>query len=154
MGSMNHSEAALACFNNGFNCAQAVLTSCCETVGLDRETALKVAGAFGGGMGRLGEVCGAVSGAFMLIGLKYGKYQIGDNQAREKTDAMAQRFATEFQALHGSLRCADLLGEAPQTPEARQRVAGNMKKVCPELIRDAVTIIEAILNETEPTPGW
>jgi C_GCAxxG_C_C family probable redox protein len=144
---MNHSEAAISCFNSGFNCAQSVLTSCCEEVGLDLETALKIAGAFGGGMGRLGEVCGAVSGAFMLIGLKYGKYQTGDDQALEKTYALVQRFASEFQTLHGSLRCAELLGEAPQTPEARQRFAGNMKKVCPELIQDAVKIVETILAE-------
>jgi C_GCAxxG_C_C family probable redox protein len=145
---MNHSEAALSCFHNGFNCAQAVLTSCCAEVGLDQGTALKVAAAFGGGMGRLGEVCGAVSGAFMLLGLKYGKYQVGDEQAREKTDALVQRFAAEFQAVHGSLRCADLLGGTLQTPEARQRIAGKMKTVCPVVIRDAVKIIETIFKES------
>ena len=68
---MNNSKVndAVACFNNGFNCAQAIFTAYCDELGLDEETALKIACGFGAGMGRLQETCGAVSGAYLAIGL-------------------------------------------------------------------------------------
>lgn len=69
---MNQSERAVACFKEGFSCSQAVFSTFAPQLGLECELALKVAGLFGGGMGRLGEVCGAVTGALMALGLKYG----------------------------------------------------------------------------------
>jgi C_GCAxxG_C_C family probable redox protein len=72
-------ERATQCFSEGFNCSQAVLSAFGPEMGLDCETALRVAGMFGAGMGRMGNVCGAVTGAFMVIGLKYSKTQDGEN---------------------------------------------------------------------------
>ncbi|MEA5144351.1 MAG: C-GCAxxG-C-C family protein [Oscillibacter sp.] len=69
---------ALACFNDGFNCSQAILSTYCEEFGLDKKTALQLSCGLGAGMGRLGETCGAVSGAYLLIGLKYGKFSKED----------------------------------------------------------------------------
>ena len=73
-------ESSVDVFNNGFNCAQAVLTSHCQEYGLSDEMAKKIAGGFGAGMGYNSEVCGAVTGALMLIGLKYGKFRESDNR--------------------------------------------------------------------------
>ena len=87
---MNQVECALSCFQEGFSCAQAVLSAYGPQYGLDRELALKVAGAFGGGMGHMGQVCGAVTGAFMVIGLKYGKTCAEDNETREKASVWSR----------------------------------------------------------------
>lgn len=76
-------DQAVACFNDGFNCAQAILSTYCEEFGLDRETALQLACGFGAGMGRLQEVCGAVTGAFLLMGLKCGNSEAGDTVSKE-----------------------------------------------------------------------
>ena len=81
---MNQKEQAVACFAQTFNCAQAILSTYGLQLGLERELALRVAGAFGAGMGRMGETCGAVTGAFMLIGLKYGKTRPEDNERKER----------------------------------------------------------------------
>jgi len=75
---MDEVEHAVSCFKDGFSCSQAVLSAYGEQFGMNREMALKVSGAFGGGMGHLGETCGAVTGAFMLVGLKYGKTRVED----------------------------------------------------------------------------
>jgi len=81
---MNGFERAVSSFKEGFSCSQALLSIYGTQLGLNREMALKVSGAFGGGMGRMGETCGAVTGAFMIIGLKYGKTRIKDEQTKEK----------------------------------------------------------------------
>ena len=70
-------------FEEGFNCSQAVFSAWAEELGLDRETALRVATAFGGGMGHRGDTCGAVTGAFMAIGLKHGRLRADDEETRD-----------------------------------------------------------------------
>lgn len=139
---MSRSEMSVACFNEGCNCSQAVVLSFGEELGLDRATALKITSSFGGGMGRMGEVCGAVTGALILIGLKY-------SQAKTKDEhyALVQQFAAEFKALHGSLRCAELLGTEIMTPESRGQAAEQFKTLCPVLVRDAVRILENKFTE-------
>ena len=81
---MKKSEAALASFVEGFSCSQSVLSAFAAEMGLEKEIALKVAGSFGGGMGRMGGTCGAVTGAFMAIGLRYAKLDPSDNATRDK----------------------------------------------------------------------
>ena len=99
-----HSDKAVTCFCDGFNCSQAVLISHCEELGLDKENALKIACAFGGGMSHTGEACGAVTGALMLIGLKYGKYKKEDSLSKEKTYTLAQKYTNAFKKEHGSIK--------------------------------------------------
>jgi C_GCAxxG_C_C family probable redox protein len=142
-------EEAAACFNNGFNCAQAVLSSCSRQFGLSRRAALKVAGAFGGGMARMGETCGAVTGAFMLIGLKHGKIKADDNESREKTYELAQKFTARFRSKHGSVVCKELLGHDLSTPEGRAAVKEKKltSTLCPKLVKDAVKIVERVLKD-------
>jgi C_GCAxxG_C_C family probable redox protein len=124
-----------------------VLSSFGEDFGLDRERALRVAGTFGGGMARMGEQCGAVTGAFMAIGLKYGKAKAGDEGGRERTYELAREFVTQFKARHGSIVCRDLLGYDLSKPEEREAAhqKGLFNTLCPQLVRDAAEIIEQLL---------
>jgi C_GCAxxG_C_C family probable redox protein len=124
-----------------------VLSSFGEELGLEREQALRVAGAFGGGMARMGETCGAVTGALMTIGLKYGMTQSKDEEARDKTYKLAQEFMTRFKDRHGSLVCRELLGYDLSSPEARKAAhdKGFFSTLCPELVRDAVENLEQML---------
>jgi C_GCAxxG_C_C family probable redox protein len=135
---------AVACFNDGFNCAQAVLSTYCEQFGLDRETALRVACGLGGGMGRLQETCGAVSGAYLVIGLKYGQSAKDDAAAKEKTYAMVQEFARRFAARNKTTNCRALLG-VDLIGGDRQTASECVKQICPKMVQDAAEILESLL---------
>jgi C_GCAxxG_C_C family probable redox protein len=145
---MNKSEEALNTFTTGgFNCAQSVFSTFCEQLGLDKETALKIACSFGGGMGHTGQTCGAVTGAFMLIGLKKGQFKADDKESKEKTYALVEEFAAKFKALHGSISCKDLLGYDMSIPEEFEKVreSGLTKIKCPQYIQSSIKLIEDIL---------
>ena len=135
---------AVACFNEGFNCAQAVLSTYCEQFGLDRETALRVACGLGGGMGRRQETCGAVSGAYLVIGLKYGQCAKDDAATKEKTYALVQEFARRFEAKNKSTNCRELLG-VDLIGGDRQTASECVKRVCPKMVQDAAEILESLL---------
>ena len=145
---MSKSENAVQCFSDGFNCSQAVFSTYCEQLGLDKETALKIACSFGSGMGRMAETCGAVTGAYLLIGLKYGKYLPEDNAAKEKSFQLMKDFNEKFKELHGSLCCRDLLKYDLSTPDGLQYIKDNglWDRICPIFIRDAAQIIEELLE--------
>ncbi len=106
-----------------------------------------MAGAFGGGMARMGETCGAVTGALMVIGLKYGMTQAKDEAARDKTYKLAQEFAERFKARHKSMLCRELLGYDLSKPEQRKAAfdKGLFTTICPQFVRDAVEIVEQLL---------
>ena len=142
------SDQAVACFNSGFNCSQSVFSTYCEQLGMDKETGLKLSCAFGGGMGHIGETCGAVTGALMLIGLKYGKFEVEDLESKEITYNMVHEFATRFKAINGSVRCKDLLTVDIGVPEELQlaRDRNLFKTLCPKYIKDAVVLIEEMLE--------
>ncbi len=118
-----------------------------ERSGLDRETALRVAGTFGAGMARTGETCGSVAGALMVIGLSYGKTRKDDDDSRERAYALAQEFMDAFRERNGSLLCRGLLGIDVSTPEgiARVREQDLFRKVCPKFVKDAGEILEGLL---------
>jgi C_GCAxxG_C_C family probable redox protein len=143
----DRTEKAESLFGEGFNCAQAVLGAFSPGLGLAREQALGVAGAFGGGMGHRGETCGAITGALMAIGLKYGKRSAGDDQARERAVSKAQEFVDRFRALHGATLCRDLVGydfaKPGQIEEAKK--SGVLTTRCPRFVRDAAEILEELL---------
>jgi C_GCAxxG_C_C family probable redox protein len=145
---MSIADQAIACFDEGFSCSQAVFSVFAPQWGLDRITALKVASPFGGGMGRLGETCGAVTGALMAIGLKYGQTIGEDRAAKEKSYEMARQFAERFKARNrGCLTCRELLGADISTPEGLQKVreAQAFTIMCPKFVRDAAEIVEELL---------
>jgi C_GCAxxG_C_C family probable redox protein len=144
---MTNADDAVKIFNEGFNCSQAVLTAYCGQFGMDKEQALRVSGAFGAGMGRMCETCGAVTGAIMVIGLKYGKVKVEDEPTKEKAYALARELAKEFKARNGSIACRELLGCDMGTPEGA-RYAKDHKlhsTVCPKFVRDAAEIVERLL---------
>lgn len=145
---MNKSESAVCCFKEGFSCSQSVLSAFAPEMGLDRTSALRVAGAFGGGMGRMGETCGAVTGAFMAIGLKYGKTEAGDDAKRDKGYEIVKEFTARFKALHGSITCRELLGCDLASPDgmvfAKDRNLFELR--CRNYVADAVEIAEELLD--------
>ncbi|PWB72183.1 hypothetical protein C3F09_06995 [candidate division GN15 bacterium] len=140
-------EDAVDCFAGGFNCSQAVFSTYAAHMGLDRETALKISGAFGGGMARMGDTCGAVTGALMVIGFKYGKSKAEDDAAKEKSYEVAREFVSQFKERHGSIVCRELAGCDLNTSEGRQEFEEKQvgKTVCPHLVGEAVEILERIL---------
>lgn len=142
-------EYANECFNNGFNCAQSVFSAFCDDFGLDKSQALKIACSFGGGMGHLGEVCGAVSGAFMVLGLIYGQNEAHESQKKALTYLKVKDFAKCFKEINGTINCTELLnydlGDEAQLNAARQ--AGVFKTKCPKYIGDAVKILEEMIAE-------
>ena len=140
-------EAAVGCFREGFSCSQAILSAYCVEFGLERETALKAAAAFGAGMGRLGEVCGAVTGALIVIGLKYGHTEAKDKEAKERTYDRAHDYGCRFRSLNGSLLCRDLLGCDLGTAEgmATAREKRYFTELCPRFVREAAEILEDVL---------
>jgi C_GCAxxG_C_C family probable redox protein len=146
---MSKKEEAVECFKNTFNCSQAVFSSFAEELGLEKEKALKIGCGFGAGMARMGETCGAVTGAFMAIGLKYGKSIPSDNnEAREKTYAKIHQFVDEFKAKNKSIMCRELLACDLATPEGRQYAADNnlFAEVCKNLVSDAAEIVDKVMK--------
>jgi C_GCAxxG_C_C family probable redox protein len=129
---MTRSEEAKALFAQGFSCSQAMMGAFAPSLGLDRDAAFKIASGFGGGMGRMAETCGAVTGAFMVLGLRFGSPK-ADREAKEAAYTRVREFAERFKAAHGSLVCRELLGCDLSTPEGA--VLAQEKKlsstVCP-----------------------
>jgi C_GCAxxG_C_C family probable redox protein len=146
---MDTKELATTRFQEGFNCSQAVFSPYAEALGLDSDAALKIAGGFGGGMGRTGQTCGAVTGALMAIGLKYGAVDAADKETKEKTYALVQEFNQRFEFRNGSTLCKYLLGCNISTPAGHQAAqeAGLYKSICPKLVKDAAEIVGEMLEE-------
>jgi C_GCAxxG_C_C family probable redox protein len=144
---MTKSEDALASFRKGITCSSAVFSSYSEELGLDPETAKKISCGFGAGISKTGNICGAVSGAIMVISLKYGKTKEGDEAATEKTRALVRKFILEFTERHGSVNCTELLGYNLSNPEEYEKARDCRMFVtkCPELVGDAAAILEKIL---------
>ena len=144
---MNRVEQAVSCLKEGFSCAPAVLSAFASEFGVDIETALKIAAGFGGGMSRMGGTCGALTGAFMVIGLKYGKTKAEDDQAKEKTYELVREFAKRFKSRNGTIVCNELLGCDLGTPEGMKlaKEKGAIDTFCPKFVQDAVEILEEML---------
>ncbi len=136
-------------FEKGFNCSQAVLSSFSEQFGLDHELALKIATGFGGGM-HINGTCGAVTGAVMVLGLKYGNIE-EDKQAKENTYRKVIEFANKFGVRNSTVKCHDLLGCDITTMEGVQiaREKGLFSSICPRLVQDAAEILEEMLAEND-----
>jgi C_GCAxxG_C_C family probable redox protein len=144
---LTRADDAEAIFRSGFSCAQSVCLAFAEDYGIDRDTALKLSCALGGGMGHTDNTCGAVTGALLVIGMKYGRTRPEDMAAKEKTYELTKKFITEFQRRNKSLRCTDLLGynlsNARELGLATEK--GVFKATCPLLVRSAAEILEEIL---------
>jgi len=122
-----------------------MLSTYCGDLGLDTETALKISCGLAAGMARLGSTCGAVTGAYLVIGLKYGRYLAGDETAKEKTYTLIQEFDRQFTVKHGSTNCRELLGVDLRYGD--KALAGTrVDEICPGLVKDAAEILETILE--------
>lgn len=144
---MSRVMETVACFNSGFNCSQSILSTYGTEFGIDRDIALKLATGFGGGMGRMAETCGAVTGALMVIGLKYGKCNPGDDDKREKTYELVKEFRRRFEDTNGTVVCRNLLNCDISTESGliRARDTGLFKTVCPKMVSDSAEILEDML---------
>src|SRR4030042_7184022 len=102
-------RTAIEKFQSGFNCAQSVFSTFSQAIGLDAKDALKISSGFGAGICYKGEICGAVTGAYMTLGLKYGRWRSEDTEAKEHTYSLMREFDRQFIARNGSLYCSKLL---------------------------------------------
>jgi C_GCAxxG_C_C family probable redox protein len=137
---------ALVCFDSArrFLCSQAILSTYCEDFGLYKESALKLSCGLGAGMGRLGHTCGAVTGAYLVIGLKHGKYLPEDNESKEKTFALVQEFERRFLERNPTTICRDILG-VDLIHGDKQTATERVNERCPKVVQDAAEILEALL---------
>ena len=129
---------------NGFNCAQSIFATYSEAFGLDRETALKLSCGLGAGMGKTGQVCGAVSGAILALGLKYGRYRLEDTESKDRTYALVQEFEKLFCERNKTVNCNELLQIDLRTAD-REVVREITQKQCSRYVRDAAEILETLI---------
>ncbi|MBM3131781.1 MAG: C_GCAxxG_C_C family protein [Chloroflexi bacterium] len=144
---MSNKEEAVSSFKSGFNCAEAIVSVYGPEPGLPRETALKIACGLGAGMSKLGGgVCGAASGMFLVIGLKYGRTDPNDATAKENVYDLVRESAQRFKEKNGSIYCAGLLGCDISTPEGLRYAKENglVSKLCPKFVADAADILDEI----------
>jgi C_GCAxxG_C_C family probable redox protein len=145
---MTKADDAHRSFISRFTCSAAVFSAFSKDMNLDPDTAKKIACGFGAGISKTGNICGAVTGAIMVIGLKYGKVEAGDDAATETTRTLTRGFISEFTTKNGSINCTDLLGCNLSDPDeyARARDEELFVTKCPMLVRDAADILENILK--------
>ncbi|WP_294384763.1 C-GCAxxG-C-C family protein [uncultured Ruminococcus sp.] len=148
---MSKGDIAKQNFLNGYNCSQAVLLAFCEDFGLEKETALKISEPFGGGMGRMREVCGTVTGMFMVLGLAMGNSDAKDGSTKKNVYKSVQELAEKFKQDNGSIICRELLGIQKANKESyvpSERTNEYYKKrPCPELCKYAADILEEYLKK-------
>lgn len=134
------------CFHNGFDCSQVVFSYAAPKLGIDKETALKITAAFGGGMWH-GETCGCVVGALMALGLKYGNSKPGDQETKNKFLAKKALFEKKFMECNKSLICRDILGHDLSVPEELKKIVSEnlLDTVCPKLVASACGILDELL---------
>ena len=144
---MSRIEKAVSLFKDKFNCAQSILSSYGIQYGLDQDTALKLATGFGGGIARFGRTCGAVSGACMVIGLKYGMGINKEIELKENTYQLIRKFSDRFQEINGSVICKELLGCDINTHEGKDYYIQNefFEKKCLHYVKNAAEVLEEIL---------
>jgi len=144
---MSRIEETLSRFKEDFSCAQSIFGTYATHYGLDLDKALKISTGFGGGMARSGRTCGAVTGAFMVIGLKSGMGVSKDMEAKEKTYQIILEFSSQFQENNGSLICKELLGCDINTPEGKDYFNKNQlsEKKCFQYVKNAAEILEEML---------
>jgi len=130
------------------NCSQKVLGHYAEQYGLSKDLAIKLATGLGGGMGRMAGTCGAVSGAYLVLGLEYGPSDNQSFDAKDITYTKVREFHQYFSEKHGSCTCHKLLGCDISTPEGYAVAKKNniMGQKCPIFIEEAINIVEKVLN--------
>lgn len=148
---MSKRDVAIALFEEGFNCAQAVSAAFCDETGVSKETMVKMSSGFGGGFGRLREVCGAVSGMVLVANMIFGYDSPTDTQAKMDWYKDIQSIVLEFKSRNGSYVCNQLLNlpeNDERSPVPEQRTAEYYKKrPCKEIVGEAADILEKFIAE-------
>lgn len=144
-------ERAVSRFKKGFSCSQALVSAYGPDFGLEDEYALRISSPFAGGIGNMGETCGAVTGALMVLGLLTGKAGVEDEKTIEEIQRTVKRFIEEFKARNGSVTCRELLGCDISTGRGmtEAQLKGLFHRRCPMFVRDAAEIIEKLLEAGE-----
>ncbi len=144
---MSKSIKATEAMAGGYNCAQAMATTYGTAFGVPEETLARIATAFGGGISRSDNICGGVSGALMVLGLKYGSKNASESEAKAKTYALGNEFIQEFIRRHGAVSCTGLLGYNLSVPAERKEATEKKVSatVCRDVIRNAGTLLEEFL---------
>jgi C_GCAxxG_C_C family probable redox protein len=148
---MELKNIAITNFRSGLNCAQSVISTFTEKYTIDKSAALMLSCGFGAGMGRLQETCGAVTGAFMALGVHVCKNVADNKERKEQSYALIRDFERLFREKHGTCRCADLIKVDLKTPEGQHEFhEKNMhEEICEKCIADAVEIVQIL---THPSP--
>ena len=153
MKAVTHEEKALDYYlNRDFQCAQAVLAAFAPECGLTEAQALKLGTCFGSGM-RKGEVCGACTGALMVLGLLFGQDAPGDAESRRRANSVNDEMLEKFAGISGSYLCRELLGYDISTKEGAEcaRSSGLFTGFCPKMVANAVSVLEEIIEEQKKT---
>ena len=145
---MDHGIKAAELFLSGYNCAQAVAVAFSDVTGLTEGQAAKMASAFGGGMGRMREVCGAVSGMLMVLSYVYGYDTPGDDVSKKRLYGQVQELAAAFRAENGSIICREILKNPPSDPNPTPRTAEfYAKRPCAKMVMTAARLLEQFMEE-------
>lgn len=149
---IDHAEKACNLFAEGRNCAQAVFAAFCDVTGMDEETALRLSSSFGGGMGRMREVCGACSAMFMIAGILYGYSSCGDDKEKSEHYKRIQTLAAEFKAKHGTIICRELLKNltVDSSPIPTPRTEQYYKvRPCIRFVNSAAEILDKYISSAD-----
>ena len=145
---MDHGALSKEMFCKGYNCAQAVVTAFHEELGMTESEAARLSSSFGGGMGRMRETCGAVSGMLLVAGLLWGYGTPGDDEAKAAHYRLVQEMAAKFRERTGSLICRELLGNPPSDPNPTPRTADFYKtRPCAGFVALAAEILDGEIAE-------
>ena len=143
---MDRATKAAQLFTEGYNCAQAVAVAYSDLIGLTPEFTAKMASSFGGGMGRMREVCGAVSGMLLVAGILYGYDSNDDDEKKKDHYALVQDLAGQFRERNGSIICREILKNPPSDPAPTPRTAEfYAQRPCAKMVYDAVDILESYI---------
>lgn len=146
---MDHSYRAAELFNSGYNCAQAVAASFSDVTGLTPEMSAKLLSAFGGGMGRMREVCGAVSGMFFVLSALHG-YDSPDPEAQKQLYTTVQELAEKFRQQTGSIICREILKNPPSDPKPTPRTQEfYQKRPCTRMVMLAAVLLDEYISARE-----
>ena len=141
---MNKTNFALQQFRAGYNCAQSVVTAFAAELGVKQATAIRIASGFGGGMGRQQLTCGALSGAYMVIGYLHGKHAPDDDMANDKAIQLIQKFTSDFKNRFGHSDCFSLIGIDLNTEEGRKKAEEEniLTLKCEKFIEHIIGMLE------------
>lgn len=141
----NRIAAALELFKNGYNCSQSICAAFGPEAGLSRELGLAVAAPLGAGLGRSGEVCGAITGALLVLGARHWRDDLEVNEAKERVYGRVQKLLRAFKAAHGTLICRELVGQGLRTPEelAAANEKGVFQRTCAPIVHEVAQLLTA-----------